>query len=324
MMKKTSIASKFEKSWTVLLVDGKGRIRRIPNFRQKLWAIAGLSAGALILAAVMGVLYGGMVQKQMALSKEADALREEVTALQQQNELLKVRAVRVEAQAEKTSLSAAPVPPPALPPAAVPVVAEAGTASPASPAPDETAVPSTEPEVPIAEKPEKKPDQKPDLQVDVEGLKLAYQADTETIEARFIIKNTGHGPAGGRVVVVLHTEEGASALRFALPSVPLRDGRPIGNRGRRFSISRFMEMNLQRKFAEPGMRFANAEVYAYSLEGKPLLEKTFDVALDIPEKKAPPAAATSPAPMENNDTTVAPLGLSLPEPKPEEAKGSQP
>ncbi len=325
-MKKNSIASKFEKSWTVLLVDGKGRVRRIRNFRQKLWAIAGLSAGALIVAAVMGVLYGGMVQKQIALSEEADALREEITALQQQNELLKVRAVRVEAQAGKTAPSAASTPPPAKPSIAVPAAGESGDATTSSPAPPVTAAPSPVAEVPVTATPEKKPEQKPEPRVDVEGLKVAYQTDTETIEAQFVIKNTGQGSAGGRAVVVLHTEEGPSALRFSLPSVPLRDGRPVGNRGRRFSISRFMTLKLQRKFAEPGMRFTSAEVYAYSLEGQALLEKTFEVALDIPEKKAPATTAPNPEPPEDSDTTVAPLGLSLPEPKPEpeETKGTLP
>jgi len=325
-MKKDSIASKFEKSWTVLLVDGKGRVRRIRNFRQKLWAIAGISAGALIVAAVMGVLYGGMVQKQMALSEEADALREEIAVLQQQNELLKVRAVRVEAQAGKTAPSAASTPPPAAPSTAAPAADEAGDTAPSAPALPATAAPPPVVEVPASATPEKKPEQKPEPRVDVEGLKVAYQTDTETIEAQFIIKNTGQGPAGGRAVVVLHTEEGQSALRFALPSVQLRDGRPIGNRGRRFSISRFMTLKLDRKFAEPGTRFTSAMVFAYSLEGKLLLEKEFDVALDIPEKKAPATTATNPEPSENSDTTVAPLGLSLPEPKPEseETKGTQP
>jgi hypothetical protein len=323
-MKKKTIASKFEKSWTVLLVDGQGRIRRIRKFRQKLWAIVGLIGVTLMLAAVMGVLYGGTVRKKMALSDEVDALRGEIIAIQQENELLKARAVRMEAQMtkpEQTVASGKTV-------ASVSQPAEAVPPPPASPAKQVTVSPPAVPATPApAATPAvvDKPEEKKDPQVDVEGLKIAYLADTEEIEARFVIKNTGQGSAGGRAVVVLHTEEGQSQLRFAVPSVPLRDGQPMGNRGRRFSISRFMTLTLKRKFAEPGTQFVGATVYAHTLEGKNLLEKTFDVALTIPEKAAASDAAIVPSPpLGDTGEAAAPLGLNLPEPKPEESTGAQP
>ena len=276
-----------------------------------------------MLAAVMGTLYGGTLRKQMALSDEVDALRGEIVAIQQENELLKARAVRMEAQMTKpeqtvasgktvasVSQPAEAVPPPASP------AKQATVAPPAVPA---TPAPAATPAV------VDKPKEKKDPQVDVEGLKIAYLADTEDIEARFVIKNTGQGSAGGRAVVVLHTEEGRSQLRFAVPSVPLRDGQPVGNRGRRFSISRFMTLTLKRKFAEPGTQFVGASVYAYTLEGKKLLEKTFDVTLTIPEKEVASDAVVVPfAPLDDTGAAAAPLGLNLPEPKPEENTGAQP
>jgi len=324
MMPKKTIASKIEKSWTVLLVDGQGRIRRVRNFRQKLWAIVGLIAGALILASVMGILYGATVRKQMALSDEVDALRGEIIAIQQKNELLKARAVRMEAQVTKPKKTVAPE----QATTSVSQQAQEVQPRPASPSKEVAVAP---PVAQVAPAPAatpvvvEKPEEKKDPQVDVEDLKLAYMTDTENIEAQFVIKNTGQGSAGGRAVVVLHTEEGRSPLQFAVPSVPLRDGQPVGNRGRRFSISRFMTLRLQRKFAEPGTQFVRASVYAYSIEGKKLLEKTFEVALTIPEKEASPEAVVLPSrPPDDTGTTAAPLGLNLPEPKPEENTGVQP
>lgn len=322
-MKKKTIAAKFEKSWTVLLVDGQGRIRRIRKFRQKLWAIFGLVGVTLILAAVMGILYGGTVRKKMALSDEVDALRGEIIALQQDNELLKARAVRMEAQMTKPdqTVGAGKTVASVSQPAAVssPPTIPAKPATVAPPDAPATSAPVAAPAV------VDKPQAKNDPQVDVEGLKLAYLADTENIQAQFVIKNTGQGPAGGRAVVVLQTEEGRSQLRFAVPSVPLRDGQPIGNRGRRFSISRFMTLTLKRKFAEPGTKFVRASVHAFTLEGKKLLEKAFDVSLTIPEKAAAPEAAIVPfPPLDDTGETAAPLGLNLPEPNPEENTGAQP
>jgi hypothetical protein len=318
MMKKTTIASKYKKSWTVLLVDGQGRIRRIPHFRQKLWAIIGLSIVALAIAAVMGILYGGTLRKQMALAETVGTLEEEITALQQENELLKARAVRMEAQAataEKTT----------VPEVRVASVSPQAEAAPPPPAPKTEATAALAVSPPAAKPAAADPEQKKEPQVDVEGLKLAYRADTETIEAEFVIRNTGQGSAGGRAVVVLHTDEGASPLRFALPSVPLRNGQPVGNRGRRFSISRFMTLTLERKFAEPGTQFVRAAVFAYTLEGKQLLEKPFDVTLAIPEKETVPAAVVAPAPPSTDTGTIAaPLGLELPEPEPQDPTGAQP
>jgi hypothetical protein len=320
MMKKTTIASKYKKSWTVLLVDGQGRIRRIPHFRQKLWAIIGLSVAALAIAAVMGLLYGGTLRKQMALAETVGTLEKAIAALQQENELLKARAVRMEAQAvtlEKTTAPEARV-------ASVSPKVEAAPAPPPTPPETGETAPSTVPP-PAAKPTAADSEQKIEPEVDVEGLKLAYRADTETIEAAFVIKNTGQGSAGGRAVVVLHADDGSSPLRFALPSVPLRNGQPLGNQGRRFSISRFMTLTLQRKFAEPGTQFVRAAVYAYTLEGKQLLEKPFDVTLAIPEKETAPAAVvTPPPPSADTGTIAAPLGLELPEPKPQDPTGAQP
>jgi len=322
MKKNGTIASKVDKSWTVLLVDGQGRIRRIRNFRRKLWLLIGFSTGALALAGIMGILYGGMLHKQQTVSDENDRLTGRVAALQQQNELLKVRAVRLEAQASasnnaatanKTSTTSAPKHMETRP-KATPVSQETASVSPKA-APAAAVDPPPEADA-NAEATETQPEPQP--QVDAEALKVDYQADTETITAQFVIKNTGPGSAGGRSVVVLQTEEGRSQLRFTLPSVPLREGRPIGNRGRRFSISRFMTLKLERRFAEPGTRFVRAVVYAYTLDGRPLLDKAFDVDLAVPEQKAPPGTAVKPLP------TGAPLGLSLPEPETEPPAGVQP
>jgi hypothetical protein len=327
MKKKTTIAAKVDKSWTVLLVDGQGRIRRIRNFRRKLWMLFGASAVALILAAVMGVLYGTMLKERATLSDNLKTLEEKVATIRQQNELLKARAVRLETQAANvdsaaTGENAAESPAPK-------VEAEKPQTSPK--APPSVAADTTTESVPVVQTARAeveavaKPEEKLDPQVDAEGLKIVYRPETETIEAQFVIKNTGQGSAAGRAVVVLYTDEGQSQLHFALPSVPLREGRPIGSNGRRFSISRFMTLNLQRRFAEPDTHFAGAVVYAYTLEGRPLLDKSFDVSLDIPARESLPETTTTPGaspagPLPN----ASPLGLDLPEREPETPTGVQP
>lgn len=313
-MKKHTVASKVEKRWTVLLVDGRGRIRRIPHFRRKLWTIAGISAGALILAAILGILYGGTLRKQVALSGEVDVLQAQLLAMREQNELLKARAVRLESRAGIATNGQKPAQaPPAKPPKGEDVDRPAAVAATAPSAeqvqePADIAPEATEP----AETRAPAADQAP--QVDAEGLKITYQPDTEMLEARFVIKNTGDVPAGGRTIVVLHTAKGPSQVHLALPAVPLRGNRPAASGGRRFSISRFMTLTLERRFAEPGTRFVGAVLYAYTLDGRLLLEKPFDVTLDIPPAEVP----------RNTLPIAAPLGLDLPEPEHDATTGVQP
>jgi hypothetical protein len=313
-MKKPTIASKVEKHWTVLLVDGHGRIRRIPHFRRKLWTIAGLCTGALLLAVVMGLLYGGILQQRIALTGQVNALQDQIIEMRQQNELLKARAVRLESRAASPQIGqkpgqAATAPPKAEQVPTQPAPSKVQGAEPAPEAADRAPAATPTPSAAL-----EKPDETPKPQVDAEDLKITYQADNEMIEARFVIRNTGQVPAGGRTVLVLHTEKGRSQVHLALPTVLLKDGRPLGNGGQRFSITRFMTMSLERKFAEPGTRFVGAVMYAYSLEGDLLLEKPFDVTLDIPEAQA------SPNPLPVSD----PLGLELPASESEPATGVQP
>lgn len=326
MKKKHTISTKVDKKWTVLLVDGKGRVRRIHNFRRKLWMLIGFSTVCLLLAAVMGVFYGGMLQDQIALEDEIDALEGRIVEVRQQNELLKARAVRLEAQTVAPGSAAASATKEEKVPAKNKEVERVASAEQASPAPaDPEPIEAPAPQESKAETAAEEQEEEKEIEVDADNLKVAYRAESETIEAKFIIKNTGQGPAEGRAVVVLHAEDGQSPLRIAVPSVPLREGRPVGNRGRRFSISRFMTMTMERRLAEPGTRFVRAVVYAFTMEGHPLLDKPFDVDLDIPEKQKPAentVETTNDA--DNALPTVAPLGLELPKPETEQPTGVVP
>jgi hypothetical protein len=134
------------------------------------------------------------------------------------------------------------------------------------------------------------------ISVAVEDLKVTYQTAEKALAAEFVIRNTGGRQAQGRAVVVLSAGEEAAMPRLTLPPVPLKDNRPRGNRGRRFSISRFMRLQMQRKVAEPGLRYDSADVFVFDMQGQLLQEKTFRVAVSIPEPApAVPAAAAPPA-----------------------------
>ena len=287
-----------ETNRTALMVDGHGRIRTIHKFHQKLGIGIALVALALLAAAGAFWMYADGLHRQAELREQIDALRAKVAEAEHQKELLLARAVKAEARfasndAEGSSSSTPRVTPPAASakakarrPAPNSSTATAAVSPPA-------VVPKTTP-APAKPKPAPKPE--PVIGVAVDKFQVGYQETEKSLTADFIIRNTGNTQAQGRTVVVLSKKDNATAPRLTMPPVPLRDDRPRGNRGRRFSITRFMKVKLQRKVAEPGLQFDSADVFVFDMQGKLLQEQTFEVAVSVPEEKPPaPVAAEPPA-----------------------------
>jgi hypothetical protein len=324
-MKANPATSTNEATRTVLMVDGHGRIRTIHRFHQKLRIGIALAVCALLVAAGAGWLYAVGLQTQRELQQQIDALQARVAAAEHQKELLLARAVKAEARGTPP----APARTPTVKPKAAPLVAPteeikpppAPAAKPDPVAPDSknAAVPSAPPATAV--KPE------PVVSVTVEKLEVAYQVSQKALATEFIIRNTGSARAEGRAVVVLSTAEGANTPRLSLPLVPLQNDRPLGRRGQRFSITHFMRVKIQRKVAEPGLKFDTADVFVFDMQGKLLQEKTFAVALVIPDAKPPePAAAVSPAEPAVPEPIASPASnsiLAIPSNSRQESQGGQ-
>ena len=286
-----------EANRTVLMVDGHGHIRTIRKFHQKLWIGIGAMACCLLIAVAAGWLFFGGLKTQQALRTQIDALKSQLAQVEQQKELLLARAVKAESRNAPPAPAQAPGPAPnkpSTPPATVkdkPAATPAAQAAPVVTARKEKPSPAPPPPV---------------MRVGAEKLKVDYDQAAKALSAGLVVRNTGNTQAEGRVVVVLSSSQGGAGPRLSLPPVPLKNDRPRGDRGRRFSISRFMRLKLNRKVAEPGLSFDTANVYVFDMQGKLLQEKTFEVAVTIPTPPpptppAPPVQPEPPAP-----ATVAP------------------
>ena len=272
---------------TVLMVDGHGNIRTIRKFRQKLWIAIGTVAVSLLIAAASGWLYVDGLQTQQALEARVDALQTQLTEVEQQKDLLLARAVKAESRT--APVSPAMTSAPALPSA---TAADKDAVKPTAKAAPEMRAAKDKPPPPSSPAPEAAPP--PEIRVGVEKLKVDYDRAAKALSARFVIRNNGNTQAEGRAVVVLSSSEGEGVPRLSLPPVPLKNDRPRGNRGRRFSISRFMRLSLKRKVAEPGLRFDTADIFVFDMKGNLLQEKTFEVAVTIPAAETPPPAPAPP------------------------------
>lgn len=285
-----------ETNRTVLMVDGHGRIRTIHKFHQKLGIGIALVVLALLAAAGAVWMYADGLHSQAELRQQIDALRAKVAEAEHQKELFLARAVKAEARvAASDPQGNSSTAPQVTPPEARAKTKDKRPALKSSAAVAPPPVVDAKSAKPAPPKPEPAPKPEPVIGVAVDKFKVAYQEAEKSLVADFIIRNTGNTQAQGRTVVVLSEKDNTATPRLTLPPVPLRDDRPRGNRGRRFSITRFMKVKLERKVAEPGLQFDSADIFVFDMQGKLLQEKTFEVAVRIPDEKPPaPAAAVSP------------------------------
>jgi len=133
--------------------------------------------------------------------------------------------------------------------------------------------------------------------VAVDDPVLTHDAGSETLTARFRVKNLGDrsAPVAGRCVIVLKADRGDPGSWLTMPQVKMVDGRPEGNRGQAFQISRFRDMEIKaRGVADPSV-YESATVYVFDTSGNALLEKTIPISLPAPptEIKAPKPATES-------------------------------
>ncbi|BBO81649.1 hypothetical protein DSCO28_22150 [Desulfosarcina ovata subsp. sediminis] len=140
--------------------------------------------------------------------------------------------------------------------------------------------------------------------VAVGAITVRYNAATKRIQARFRIRNTGsrRTPVAGRAVMVLGGGQVPTDRWLALPDVTLVDGKPDGRGGRKFRISRFVDMDLSVQSPKDPSVYQTATVYIFDKNGALMVEQTAAVDLPAPAPKTapapPPAETETPPPAE--------------------------
>lgn len=309
--------AKPEKRWQLLLVADDGRI--IPFKRVK-----GIAVTLTILLVLLGLACAGLgwqltalkVRHRKALDQLADANRQ-AAHHKSERELITAELVLAEARMEKAGLlvakpqsrdsqpkplkttdivsasdiaidggakgpaSAATTSPtavqqPTVPPAATPVANVSSKTVPEDAPAESTATPQ-QPAVALGD------------------LELKHDTGNQLLLARFQVKNTGprSSPVAGRCVVVLKNDPLDPEAWLAMPGVSLVNGKPDGERGQPFKISRFREMKIEAMGPKDPSAFKTATVYVFDSTGAALLEQDFSVALPAPKKKSQPV--TTPA-----------------------------
>lgn len=309
--------AKPEKRWQLLLVADDGRI--IPLKR-----IKGVAVMLMILLVVLGLVCAGLawqltaekVRHHRTLNRLAEADRL-VAHYKGEHELIAAELVLAEARMERAGLLI-PKPPQRTPPPAPSETADdqpvleaskgAGEKDPLPAASVEAAV-AEQPSIPATEKPavkvarqiatdsapaEATPDPEQPV-VDLGDLEVQYDAGKRTLLARFRVKNNGprSSPVAGRCVVVLKNDSMDSAAWLAMPGVKLMNGKPGGDQGQAFRISRFMDMEIKTMAPADPSVFKTATVYVFDSSGARIVGKDFAIALPAARPTARPAGEPS-------------------------------
>ncbi|WP_319404635.1 hypothetical protein [uncultured Desulfosarcina sp.] len=322
--------AKPEKRWQLLLVADDGRI--IPFKR-----IKGIAVTLAILMVVLGLACAGLgwqltaekVRHRRTLAQLADANRQ-VVHYKSEHELITAELVLAEARMEKAGLQIprrqeriaqqTPVKTVDAKPATAPKVddgqKERGSVAPASPTAEiqpsipsaatptdsaaEEALPKAAPAEATAE-----PEQPA---VAIEDLEIKHDAGKKILLARFRVKNTGprSSPVAGRCVVVLKNDQMAPGTWLAMPGVTLLNGKPDGERGQAFKISRFRDMEIKAMGQTDPSSFKTATVYVFDTDGKKTLEKDFPIDLPVPKPAPEPVLTPAAQPANASKATIAP------------------
>ena len=308
--------TKPEKRWQLLLVADDGRI--IPFKR-----IKGIALTMAILLVLLGLVCVGLgwqltaekIRHHRALDQLTDANRQ-VAHYKREHELITTELVLAEARLEKAGLRSPGIgerisqQPPVMSSDTEPVfedqpddgekvIEPETTASPD--ADNQAAVPPTAAPVPSVAKaaaPEGSPTTvtaKPEPPaVTLGDLELKYDAGEKNLLARFRVINNGprSSPVAGRCVVVLKSDWMAPEAWLPMPALTLVNGRPDGEQGQAFKISRFIDVEIKAKGQMDPSAFTTATVFVFDTSGAQVLAKDFPIVIPAPKPEAafaPPA-----------------------------------
>jgi hypothetical protein len=303
-----------DRRWTLLFIGDHGDVIALKRFKAIVMMVAFIFFSALCAVAILFFVNQDTVAKNKELQRFLEKSKNQIETLRHEKEVLMARLVIAESKAKKNSLEDRQS------------QGEINTANQITPKPQA-----------VLKGPEKKADQKvppvpetvqpkpvsaetvepdPVLSVAVENFSISYEADSESLNAQFKIKNTSpqSQPVSGYTVVVLKGDDLPVKEWLVMPAVAMAGDMPSGKKGKTFSIQRFRTMSFTFKTPDHFDEFQTAVIYVFLKSGELLLEEDFPVTLPpppAPAVQAPssqkPSSEKLPAQTPTNDESTIPM-----------------
>jgi hypothetical protein len=247
---------KRDRRWTLLFIGDRGKTITFSSFK----GVVLITICALLVSAVVAggfyYLYRMEKRKNANLQNDMDNLRQVVTSLRNEKDILMARLVVAESRVEE-KLAQEEEPQPEQKPVKFSRIDR------------QAALASTDRQT------------EADSRVAVEDFIVFHEPDINTLRVQYKVVNTGskEQPVSGKTIVVLKNTDAEQNKWLPLPSVPLVAGKPSGQWGRSFSIYNFRTMRFKVNDQPGPDQFNTATVFVFSLTGDLLLEKDFAVGI---------------------------------------------
>ena len=281
MDEKGSKTPKRDRYWSIMLVGDHGRV--IPFRHFKALAIGVCMVLILSLAALVGLgfLYRLQHHQLIALQKSLEQTDVQISKLRDEKDLCLAEMIAMKKQVGE------------LPPVSSADATRAEQEKPLTAAKTEKKETIEEAKAPVPAKPSKP---KVKWAAEIRNFKVTYDNRQQILRAEFRLynKSTPKQTLTGQTVLVLKQQEDPPIHWTAVPAVPLRDGKPVGDHGKSFRINNFRTEHFAVYRRSGASEYDTASIFVFSEHGELIANSEIPFHVDYtPPKPVPPVEPKS-------------------------------
>lgn len=161
-----------------------------------------------------------------------------------------------------------------------------------------------EPDGQKKEEPAPKAEPKVKWSADIRNFSVSYDNRQQILKAQFRIYNTSRPKKTliGKTVVVFKASDDPPIQWSVVPSVPLRDGKPVGNNGKSFRVNNYRTETFKTWRRKNSAEYETASIYIFSEQGELIANHELPFNVDY----SPPAPVEPPSAPEQEKTSASP------------------
>lgn len=271
--------------WSILFIGEDGKVVTVKHFKGMVTGLAVLLALLVLGVVVLYYQYHNRAGNVAALQNDIAAVQAEKRKLRDEKDQMMARLVILESRLKEQAMHA-PAEDVAGPSGnEAPIQAVAKQPTPAGAAPEKEPKGASKVSKTIAAADDQT--QGPPLSIANQNLTVCQDPDSDSMRVEYKVINTGAKdvPQTGRSVIVLKGDSMNSEDWIVLPSVPLLDLKPSGERGKRFRIYNFRTLKYKVASSAVKGNLETATIFTFTVDGKLAMER--DYSLDMSAEMCP-------------------------------------
>ena len=293
MDEKGSKTPKRDRYWSIMLVGDHGRVIPFRHFKALTFGVCLVLVLSLTAVAGLGFLYRHQHHQMIALQKSLEQTDVQISKLRDEKDLCLAEMIAMKKEVGE------------LPAASSADSAKAEPEKPQAVAKAEEKQKVAETKAPAPSKPSK-----PEVKwaAEISHFKVSYDNRQRVLKAEFRLYNrsTPKKTLTGRTVLVFKQQEDPPIHWTAVPSVPLKEGKPVGDHGKSFRINNYRTEHFAIYRRNGSSEYDTASIFVFSEHGKLIANSEMPFRVDYtPPKPVPPVEPKPPAAPEKSTAPAA-------------------